>query len=132
MKQQLRTGQEIEWKGIGLLKPDSSGDIIFEPDRLKYDFVGNVAAQRVIRLDVDHRMLVGDHEVSKTEMEHFLHDEHVVAPQKTRWWVYAIIMAAIALILIFVKLISSSSAFTGGRTTKVSTEPATSTYQLNH
>jgi hypothetical protein len=129
LKQQLRSGQEIAWKGIGLLKPDSSGDIIFEPDRLKYDFFSHVDAKRVIRVDADHRMIVGDHEVSKTEMEHMLHDDNSVVTPKANWWVYAIILAAIALILIFVKLVSNNSPFTGGRTNHITPETASSTYQ---
>ncbi len=130
LKQQLRTGEEVEWKGIGILKPDSSGDIIFEPDRLKYDFIPHVEAERVIRVDADHRMLVGDHEVSKTEMENYLHEENLIVKEKTKWWVFAIIIAAVALILIFLKLISNNPAFTGGRTNKITPEPAPATYRL--
>jgi CCDC81-like prokaryotic HU domain 2 len=130
LKQQLRSGQEVEWKGIGILKPDSSGDIIFQPDRLKYDFIPHVDAERVIRVDANHRMLVGDHEVSKTEMEQFLQEENVVVKEKPKWWVYAILVAAIALILIFLKLISSDSPFTGGKTKRITPESAPSTYRL--
>ena len=129
LKQHLRSGSELEWRGVGLLKPDSRGDILFEPERLRYDFIPHVDAKRVIRVDADHRMLVGDHEVSKAEMEHYLHEENLILKNRGHWWIYAVIIAALALILIFFKIYTSASTFNGGRMEKVNSEQTPSTYQ---
>ena len=54
-----------------------------------------VPAVRIIRTNAKHTMLVGDREISNVEMTDYLHDE--VHKEKTSWWIYALIIAAIAL-----------------------------------
>ncbi|MBA4168672.1 MAG: hypothetical protein H0X41_14195, partial [Chitinophagaceae bacterium] len=85
-------------EGIGSLKRDSSGDIVFEPlSALKtYDIA--VPAERIIRSNARHAMIVGDKETTTVEMTDYLHEVH---KEKTSWWIYALIVAAIAVVAIF-------------------------------
>lgn len=108
LRNTLRHGEPVEWEGIGLLKQGNGKDILFVPEKLSYEFIPHVDAQRVIRLTANHAMLVGDRERSKTEMEQFLLEEAPVVKAKVGWWSIAAIIAAIAVILLAVR------AFTGG------------------
>jgi hypothetical protein len=82
-------------EGIGVLKRNESGDVIFEPESLPDLINIAVPAERIIRTNAKHTMLVGDREISNVEMTDYLHDE--VHKEKTSWWIYALIIAAIAL-----------------------------------
>ena len=82
-------------EGIGVLKRNESGDVVFEPESLPDILNITVPAVRIIRTNAKHTMLVGDREISNVEMTDYLHDE--VHKEKTSWWIYALIIAAIAL-----------------------------------
>jgi hypothetical protein len=85
-------------EGVGVLRRDASGDIIFEASPLPQTFHVPVPAQRIIRTNTKHNMLVGDKEVSNIEMSGYLHEVH---KEKASWWIYALIIAAAALTAIF-------------------------------
>jgi hypothetical protein len=82
-------------EGIGVLKRNESGDVAFEPENLHDVINVAVPAERIIRTNAKHTMLVGDREISNVEMTDYLHDE--VHKEKTSWWIYALIIAAVAL-----------------------------------
>jgi hypothetical protein len=82
-------------RGIGLLKRDLSGEVVFEPETPLDSTSIAVPAQRIVRTNAKHTMLVGDKEVSNVEMTDYLHEE--VHKEKTSWWIYALIIAAVAL-----------------------------------
>lgn len=95
LRNHLSTEQASTLKGIGVLKRGESGDVIFEPESLPDMLNIPVPAERIIRTDAKHTMLVGDREISNVEMTGFLQDE--VHKEKTSWWIYALIIGAIAL-----------------------------------
>ncbi|MFT3824516.1 MAG: hypothetical protein QM731_11370 [Chitinophagaceae bacterium] len=104
LRNEIRNGNPVEWPGIGTLKKDISGEIIFEA------IGGGIAsslepapATRVIRNRSQHTMLVGDREVTK---EIVLDDENAVSDEETqtsgsKWWIYAIIIGVLSLAVIF-------------------------------
>jgi len=108
LRNTLKTGESIDWKGIGVLKQGNGKEIIFEPQRLSYEFIPHVSAQRVIRESANHAMLVGDRERSKLEMLKFLTDDAAEVKAKGGWWSIAAIIAAIAVLMMAIR------AFTGG------------------
>ena len=93
--------------GIGVLKRDQSGEVVFEPEAPADAFAIPVPAQRIVRTNTRHTMLVGDREVSNVEMTDYLHDE--VHKEKTSWWVYALIIAAVALTAILFHFFRNSN-----------------------
>lgn len=103
LRNRLRTDEVVEWKGVGLLKKDISGDIVFEASGAIPSAQQPAPATRVIHSNTQHTMLVGDHEVTReintAETDNpFPEEEEAV---RNTWWIYALIIAAIALSIIF-------------------------------
>lgn len=93
LRNNIGTDQSATIEGIGTLKRDLSGEVIFEPAAAIETFNVPVNAERIIRTNAKHTMLVGDREVSNIEMSGYLHEAH---KRKIPWWVYAIILAVLA------------------------------------
>ena len=98
--QQLRNSlstfeQPVVLEGIGSLHRDSSGDVVFEPLTKPFSYYPPVAAERIIRSNARHAMLVGDRETTTAEMSGFLSESS--ERRRSHWWVYALIAAALAI-----------------------------------
>ncbi|RYZ61463.1 MAG: hypothetical protein EOO14_04985 [Chitinophagaceae bacterium] len=61
LQQQLR-GDGFDWKGIGLIESDGGQNVI-TPSGLQ-----PIPAERVLRQDAEHNVLVGDQEMTSTQM----------------------------------------------------------------
>ncbi|MEO8582475.1 MAG: hypothetical protein ABI415_01695 [Flavitalea sp.] len=85
-------------EGVGGLKRDESGEIVFDPSVVPKTFDVAVPAERIIRTNSKHIMLVGDRERTNVEMSDYLHG---VQREKGAWWIVAIIIVAISLLAIF-------------------------------
>ncbi len=91
--------QSAELEGIGSISRNSSGDVVFEPAGKPQSYDIEIAAERIIRSNSKHGILVGDKETSNVEMNEYYTEE--IHKEKLAWWIYAVIIAAIALIIIF-------------------------------
>ena len=89
------SGANLE--GVGNFVVDSEGDINFTPIELPKHLMQPVTAARVIRLDAEHNILVGDKQTTNTEMTEYFNEEE---PKKDRWWIWAIVLGAIAVALV--------------------------------
>jgi hypothetical protein len=87
-----------------VFKNEFGGDISFETYHAPFEFFTAVTAERVIRPDARHSILVGDQEKTNYEMSELLGDVH---KERESWWIYAIIIAAIALLVLFFHLYRS-------------------------
>lgn len=108
LRNNIGTDQSSALEGIGVLKRDMSGEIVFEPENPPDALSVAVPVQRIVRTNAKHTMLVGDREVSNVEMTDYLHDE--VHKEKTSWWIYALIVAAIALTAILFHFFRGANA----------------------
>jgi hypothetical protein len=106
LRNNIGTEQTATLQGIGTLKRDMSGEVVFEPETVPQDFIITVPAQRIVRTNQKHTMLVGDKEVSNVEMTDYLLESH---KSKTRWWVYALIIAGIAIAAIIFNALRSGN-----------------------
>lgn len=102
LRNRIRDGEEVEWKNVGVLKKDVTGEIVFEAAGAIDTLQEPAPANRVIHSHAQHTMLVGDHEV----VREFTTDDPEYVPidtyvEKESWWLYALIIAAIALSVIF-------------------------------
>lgn len=100
LRNQIRTHHEVKWENVGVLKTDVSGEIVFEAQPNLVAFLDPVPAERVIRSDAQHTMLVGDREVTTKAMTDYLKEETIFVERES-WWIYALILAAIAVVVIF-------------------------------
>lgn len=98
LKNSITISRPAVLEGVGELKKNISGEILFEPYSKIKTFDTPVHAERVIRSNARHTMLVGDRETTTAEMTGYLHKTH---KEKASWWIYALIISAIALVAIF-------------------------------
>jgi hypothetical protein len=122
LRSKLREGQAVEWAGIGSLKKDISGEIIFESAGRIPSLQEPTAANRVIHTHTQHTMLVGDQEVTRKisntdgtgESDNNVipgeeqgPDFYEEPPKKKGWWIFALVIAAIALSVILLRVYKS-------------------------
>ncbi|THU40036.1 hypothetical protein FAM09_09120 [Niastella caeni] len=123
LRSKLREGQVVEWAGIGSLKKDISGEIIFESAGRIPSLQEPTPANRVIHSHSQHTMLVGDQEVTRkisntdyvsnesdsnvTSGDEMPPDYYEEPPKKRGWWIFALVIAALALSVIFFRVYKS-------------------------
>jgi hypothetical protein len=121
LRSKLREGNVVEWDGIGTLKKDISGEIVFESAGRIPSLQEPTPANRVIHSHTQHTMLVGDQEVTRKISNTVSNTDHVAdasdnnvipgdeqapndyeEPPRKRgsWWIFALIVVAVALSLI--------------------------------
>ena len=102
MKKQLSEEGEVEITGVGTFEKDTATGIIqFQPVVLDTIFSPPVAAERVIRQDAEHSILVGDKETTNTAMTDYFSEKTEV---KQYWWVWAAALGAagVAMVAIYI------------------------------
>jgi len=118
LNSKLKKGEKVQWQGVGFLETGSAGQLLFEPERIKYSFIPAVQAERVIRKENDHSVLVGEQEMHKSEMQEWLEHEAYVE-EKAGWWIPAAIIGAAVLLVLFFSLLNQNASNYGGRQTKI-------------
>lgn len=98
MKRQLNDDGQVDITGVGtFIKNAVNGSISFIPVQLETMFSIPVTAERVIRHDAEHTILVGDVETTNTAMTGFFSDKPEI---KQRWWIWAAALGALGLALV--------------------------------
>jgi hypothetical protein len=100
LRDRLNYFREAPWEGLGILKKDDSGDIQFESTLLNPFFLKPVPAEKVVRANARHMMLVGDRERSNREMSDWFAEEPVHGNKL--WWLVALIGGIAAALLIMI------------------------------
>lgn len=98
LKQQLETGAELKFQGIGTLTKNEDG-FVFTQDETLQNLFPAIAAERVIRQHAEHNVRVGEDDKTSTEMHAHLAKQEV---KKEQWWIIAIILAAVGIAAIAV------------------------------
>lgn len=101
IRDKIKSGNEVELQEIGKFSESGTGDIEFEPFFVIPSGYNEVKAERLLRVDASHSMLVGEKETTSTEMSRVLEENKFI--EKESWWIYAIIIATIAIVAIFFK-----------------------------
>jgi hypothetical protein len=96
LRNRIRNEEEVPWEGVGILRKDGSGNILFESAPAPAFFQQPIPAMRVNRQDAVHTLLVGDRERTSGEMNEWLQEENA-RPKKFRWWIIALILAVAGL-----------------------------------
>lgn len=96
LKKQLNEGAIINWDKIGILKNGLSGTINFKTGECATDETP-VAAEKVIRENAEHKILVGEEEKTSVEMEQILNPS---VPKKSYWWITPLILIVLSLVFI--------------------------------
>jgi hypothetical protein len=93
--------------GVGNFFTDSSGKINFKSTQLPAALLPPAKAERVVHPQAEHQILVGDKETTNTLMTEYYNEVPAV---KSRWWIWAVALAAIAAIGILIYLNSDSAS----------------------
>jgi hypothetical protein len=122
----LNTGGKIIFTSIGSLQKNATGNIFFQHQK-PLTFFKEVAAERIIHKNVEHKILVGDKETTSSAMNQFLNEEQAV--KNSKWKIAAIILLALALVVIFIHFYMNewSLSSTGNQTIHLPEAPP-STY----
>jgi hypothetical protein len=80
---------------VGAFTKNEDDKIIFSDVKIPEIFAPQVYAERVIHPNDSHTMLVGDTETNTTAMMEYYAAEE--SSKKVKWWVWALIIAAIAI-----------------------------------
>ncbi len=107
IKNRLKQGENIVWNKVGVLSMQDNGVAVLDSPKIEYEFTEAVPAIRVIRNNINHTILRGDVEVS----ERFIKEDEIelaVIQENRKWWLWASILASIALLLIFLYLYNNS------------------------
>lgn len=74
LNKSLLAGKEIKWEPVGNFRKDESGNIVLDSPVITPGNEPAVVAEKVIRENAQHTMLVGERERTSTEMESMLTD----------------------------------------------------------
>jgi len=91
----IKKGIPLEWTGFGSIRKGIAGEITFDLATKSIFAFPPVTAERVIRTNAEHTILVGDTEKTNTQMSELLLEEE--PKKKSAWWVWAAILAFIGL-----------------------------------
>ena len=89
LRDRLNYFREAPWEGLGILKKDDTGEIHFESSISNPFFLQPVPAEKVVRTNAKHMLLVGDRERSNSEMSDWFAEEPVHGNRL--WWLVALV-----------------------------------------
>ena len=116
IKNELSVHAAAALPGIGNFIVDNNGNMLFKQESLPGVFLQPVFAERVIHPKAEHHILVGDRETTNTVMSGYFTETHTV---RNRWWVWAIILGALALAALFLYFNDSNTASLFGNAIKI-------------
>ncbi|HWI91734.1 MAG TPA: hypothetical protein VNT20_10690 [Flavisolibacter sp.] len=99
----------FHWKGFGTLR-FSSNELLFEPDEIQLAGLQPVPAQKVLRENVQHNMLVGDQEMTSQQVTDVLKKVESKRPwfMVVGWIIFILAMISI-IILLYMKQFQTTS-----------------------
>jgi len=100
LRDRLNYFREAPWEGLGALVKDDSGEIHFESTIENPDFLQPVPAEKVVRVNAKHMLLVGDRERSSREMSEWFAEEPVHGNR--HWWMIALLCGIAAALVIMI------------------------------
>lgn len=101
LRNKIRTDNPVVLEKVGMLKKDLSGDIVFVPAPPLDLALEPVAAERVIRQNAKHTVLVGDREWTNEEAAENLSGDE--SKESKAWWIITIVLTTILLLILFFK-----------------------------
>lgn len=98
LRDRLNYFREAPWEGLGILRKDDMGEIQFETSIVSPFFLQAVPAEKVVRANAKHMLLVGDRERSNNEMSDWFAEEPVHGNRL--WWLVALLGGVSAIFII--------------------------------
>jgi hypothetical protein len=101
LKREVETGNRVTWNGVGSFSR-TAGGIVFHPEKKNARFQHPVVAEKVIRENAEHTMLVGEREKTSTQMTQMLSGKAPIAVEEKRshWWLWPLVLIIISFIFL--------------------------------
>lgn len=98
LRENLTEHNTIELPGIGVLSQNAEGGLFFKAIPPTNNYFPPAAAERVLRENTEHDVLVGENKRTNREMKNVLVDE-TASPSHTQdyWWIFAIALGIIGI-----------------------------------
>ena len=98
LRKKLAEESSVELPGIGVLSQRAEGDLFFKETVRIEEYFPPVTAERVIRDNAEHHILVGENTKTNTEMKEVLVDEvQEESHARDYWWLFAIALGIIGI-----------------------------------
>lgn len=97
-KEHLSQFSQTDLPGLGVMHKGSDGALLFTPGHLLANYFPATPAERIVRKQSEHTMLVGDNETTNTQMQERLDEDQTES--KSWWWIGAIVLGVLAIIAI--------------------------------
>lgn len=99
LKAELNSDKPVYFKGIGSLIKKAPGEFLFEAAP-KPEWFPELAAEKVIRKNTIHTIMVGEEEKTSDEMQAVL--AQTATGKKDKWWIAAAVLGAVGIAAIVV------------------------------
>lgn len=116
LKREISSHAKVNLDGVGNFFVDNNGNMIFVQMELPTVFSPAVAAERVIHPNDPHTILVGDKETTSMVMTEYFSE---VPEIKDRWWVWALVLAAVGLLVLFLYFTQPAAGSSFGNAIKI-------------
>jgi hypothetical protein len=100
LRDRLNYYREAPWEGLGTLRKDDMGEVQFDSSIENPFFLQPVPAEKVVRANAKHMLLVGDRERSNSEMSDWFAEEPVHGNRL--WWLVALLGGIAAILVIMI------------------------------
>ncbi len=94
IKNELDANKPVYFRGIGTLTKENPRAIAFQPETFT-SFYPVITAEKIIRKNVGHTVLVGEEEKTSDEMQTVLQQTQPI--KKERWWIAAAVLAVVGI-----------------------------------
>jgi hypothetical protein len=130
LKNDLENGKTIEWQRLGKISRNTSNEIVFRPEEKDFFFYQTVHAEKVLRENVKHHLIVGEKERTASEMSEVLQEPGSSVSRRDQWWIWPVAIIVILLIYIgwYISENSIKSSPTGNTEVVTPTESPTGFY----
>ena len=95
-KDHINHHNETDLPGLGVMKKHEDGRLFFQPENLLENYFPATPAERIVRENTHHSLLVGDTQTTNTQMQEKMVDD-TFETTKSRWWIAALVIAVIAI-----------------------------------
>jgi hypothetical protein len=99
LRNKIRHEDRADWEGVGILKKDDEGNIVFESTAGTPSFLQPVPVEFLNRSKNQNPSITSEDATSALTSEELVYPEEF-AQQKSKWWVYPLVAAAIALVVL--------------------------------
>jgi hypothetical protein len=124
----LDSSNEIDIAFVGKFKKSKENELVFEQNIYPEPFLPNVAAEKIIHKNDAHSMVVGDVETNTAAMTEYL--EPKAKSKFNKWWISAIVIAALSLILLSVYFLGGFKLGLFNNVNSINANNADSTYSI--